>query len=128
MAFKTFIPKVDDPDPNTFSHFREISLLNVEGKIFFSLVSKRCYSHLVTKNKLINTSIQKGCMENIPGCWEHISMVWDALKEARLNKKDLVSIWLDIANAYGSIPHKLIFFALKRYGIPQKWIRLVEVY
>ena len=49
-------------------------------------------------------------MEKIPGCWEHLSMVWHALKEARAQKSNLAIIWLDIANAYGSIPHKLIAF------------------
>ena len=55
-------------------------------------------------------------------------MVWSALKEARSNKTDLSTIWLDIANAYGSIPHKLIFFALERYGIPASWISLLKNY
>ena len=36
MAYKTFIPKVDEPDSSTFTDFRDISLLNVEGKVFFS--------------------------------------------------------------------------------------------
>ena len=38
-------------------------------------------------------------MEKIPGCWEHLSMVWHALKEARAQKSNLAVIWLDIANA-----------------------------
>ena len=128
VAYKTFIPKVEKPDPGVFSDFRDISLLNVEGKIFFSLISKRFYRHIVVKNKFIDTSVQKGCMENIPGCWEHIAMIWDSLKDARLNQKDLVAIWLDIANAYGSISHQLIFLALRRYGIPKKWISIIEKY
>ena len=33
-----------------------------------------------------------------PGCWEHMSTVWSAPKEARSNKSDLATIWLDIAN------------------------------
>ena len=92
VACKTFIPKVEKPDPGVFSDFRDISLLNVEGKIFFSLISKRFYRHIVVKNKFIDTSVQKGCMENIPGCWEHIAMTWDSLKDARLNQKDLVAM------------------------------------
>ena len=72
--------------------------------------------------------MQKGCMEKVPGCWEHMSTVWSALKEARSNKSDLATIWLDIANAYGSIPHKLIFFALKRYGVHDHWISLIQNY
>ena len=65
-------------------------------------------------------------MEKIPGCWEHLSMVWHALKEARAQKSNLAIIWLDIANAYGSITHKLIAFALHRYGVSPQWIRLIE--
>ena len=67
-------------------------------------------------------------MEKVPGCWEHLSMVWHALKEARTHKSTLATIWLDIANAYDSIPHKLIIFDLRRYGISPQWIRLVENY
>ena len=67
-------------------------------------------------------------MEKIPGCWEHLSMVWHALKEARARKSNLAIIWLDIAHAYGSIPHKLIAFALHRYGVSPQWIRLLETY
>ena len=37
-------------------------------------------------------------------------------------------IWLDIANAYGSIPRKLIVFALHRYGVFPKQSRLIETY
>ena len=67
-------------------------------------------------------------MEKVPGCWEHLSMLWSVLKEARAKKSSAPSIWLDIANAYGSIPHKLIFFALQRYGIRNQWIQIVESY
>ena len=55
-------------------------------------------------------------------------MVWHALKEVRATKSNLAVIWLDIANAYGSIPHKLIVFALHRYGVSPQWIRLIETY
>ena len=108
--------------------FRPIALLNVEGKLLFSLISKRLEAHIITNNKFINTSIQKGCMEKVPGCWEHMSMIWSALKEARSSKRDLATIWLDIANAYGSIPHRLIFFALERYGVHPTWIALIRNY
>ena len=115
------------PKEQHIEDFRMLCLLNVEGKLFFSLISNQLTQHMV-KNKIINTSIQKGCMEKVPGCWEHMAMVWEGLKEARMNKLDLVNIWLDIKNAYGSIPHQLIFFALQRYGIPDKWIKLIKNY
>ena len=127
-ACEVYIPKITSPSESKISDFRPIALLNVEGKLFFSLVSKRLETHLILSNKFINRSIQKGCMEKVPGCWEHLSMVWLSLKEARAEKSSLSTIWLDIANAYGSIPHKLIIFALKRYGVPPFWIKLIETY
>ena len=92
------------------------------------MASKRHDSKMLVESQFINLSIQKGCMEKVPGCWEHMSMVWSALKKARSNMTDLSIIWLDIANAYGSIPPKLIFFALERYGIPSRWISLLKNY
>ena len=102
--------------------------MNVEGKLFFSLVSQRFVSHIIKNNKFVNASIQKGCMEKIPGCWEHMSMVWDSLKSAKHDKTSLSAIWLDVANAYGSVPHRLIYFALKRYGVSEKWIKIIQQY
>ena len=55
-------------------------------------------------------------------------MVWAALKEADSKDLSLSTIWLDIANAYGSIPHKLIIFALRLYGASPKWIHLIKTY
>ena len=80
------------------------------------------------KVKFVNSSIQKGCMEKIPGCWEHMSLVWSALQNSTANNNDLTAIWLDIANAYGLVPHQLIFSALQRYSVPSSWIALLKVY
>ena len=55
-------------------------------------------------------------------------MNWHALKEARAKKSNLAVIWLDIANAYGSIPHKLVVFPLHRDGVTPQWTRLIETY
>ena len=44
-------------------------------------------------------------------------MVLSALKEAQSTKSFLANIWLDIANACGSIPHRLLLFACESYGV-----------
>ena len=41
---------------------------------------------------------------------------------------DLVVLWLDLMNAYGSIPHKLVEEALKRYHVPGKITKLILDY
>ena len=55
-------------------------------------------------------------------------MVWSALKEVRSTKSSLANISLDIANAYGSIPYRLLFLALKRYDVDPHWISLIKIY
>ena len=127
IATEVYISTSGSPDPNNIKDFRPISLLNVEGKLFFSILSKRLEKH-VYNNKLINSSIRKGCMEKVPGYWEHMSVVWDKLKSRKTERSNIAAIWLDIANAYGSVPHQLLFFALRRYGIPEHWMSLFIKY
>ena len=79
---KHYIPEIDQPSPSKVKDFMPIALLNVEGKLFFSLISKRLEKHVIVNNKFINTSVQKACMGNVPGCCENKSMVWGALKLA----------------------------------------------
>ena len=55
-------------------------------------------------------------------------MVWSALKDCKSRRKSIAILWLDLANAYGSVPHQLIAFALRRYGVPEDWINLVLNY
>ena len=55
------IPK--EKDATDISQFRPISLLNVEGKSFFSKIAQRLSTYL-ERNKYIDTSVQKA---GIPG-------------------------------------------------------------
>ncbi|KAK0134731.1 Retrovirus-related Pol polyprotein from type-2 retrotransposable element R2DM [Merluccius polli] len=110
-----WIPK--EEDSKNISQFRIISLLSVEGKIFFSIIAKRLALFLL-KNGYIDTSVQKGGIPGVPGCLEHRGVVTQLLREARENKGDLVVLWLDLANAYGSMPHKLVLEALERHHVP----------
>ena len=127
-AQELYIPKVSSPSENKLSDFLPIALSNVEGKLFFSLVSKCLEAHLI-HNKFINNSYKTKKLDGKDfGCWEHLSMVWHVLNKARAERSNLVIIWLDVANAYQSIPHKLIVFALDRYGVSPQWIRLTETY
>lgn len=120
-----FIPK--EENSSTLSQFRTISLLNVEGKIFLALVARRITSFLM-KNSYIDTSIQKGGIPGTPGCIEHTSAVSQIIQEAKENKGDLVVLWLDLTNAYGSIPHKVVEEMLKRYHIPEKIRAMLKDY
>lgn len=55
-------------------------------------------------------------------------MVTQLIREARENKGDLAVLWLDLTNAYGSIPHKLVKEALNRHYIPKQFRDLIMDY
>lgn len=114
-AVSVFIPK--EPNSTAISQFRSIALLNVEGKIFFSILARRLTTYL-TSNRYIDTSCQKAGVPGFSGCVEHSAVIWEQIQRAKREKSDLHVVWLDLANAYGSIPHQLIDFALDFFYIP----------
>ena len=112
-----FVPK--EANSSTINQFRTISLLDVEGKIYFSILAKRMTSFMINNN-YIDTSTQKGGVGGFPGCWEHNSMITQLLKEAKEKRGNITLVWLDLANAYGSVPHSLVMLALQKYHVPGK--------
>ena len=102
IANGVYIPK--EQNSKDINQFRPISLPNEERKIFFAVLASWLTEYLLT-NEYIDTSVQKGGIPGIAGCLEHGNMIWEAIKKAKVNKKDLDVIWLDLANAYGSVPH-----------------------
>ena len=120
--------KVADLDEKNINDYRQIALLNVEGKLFWSLVGRRLYKYLVKDNSYIKASNQKGSIRGIAGCWVHTSMVVAIIKDARKSRTSLALLWLDLANVYGSVPYQLIKIALKRYHIPEVWADALMAY
>lgn len=59
---------------STIDQFRQISLLNVEGKIFFSVVAQRL-SVFLQKNNFVDTLVQKAGISGFSGCLEHTNVI-----------------------------------------------------
>lgn len=59
------------------------------------------------KNSYIDTSVQKGGIPGMAGSLEHTGFT-QLIREVCEGKGALVVLWLDLAKAYGSIPHKLV--------------------
>ena len=86
LADGIHIPK--EKDSRKIDQFRPISLLNVEGKIFFSVIAKRM-TRFVINNRHVNTSIQKAGVVGFPGCIEHTTMLWDQIEITKNDKTEL---------------------------------------
>ena len=119
------IPK--EKDATDISQFRPISLLNVEGKIFFSVIAQRLSTYL-ERNKYIDTSVQKAGIPGFSGCLEHTSMIWHQIQTAKKDKRDLYVTFLDLANAFGSVPHELLWESFNFFHVPEPITTLVKGY
>ena len=94
-------------------------MLSIEGKIFYSILAKRITEFLL-KDEYIDTAIQKAGVSGFYGCLEHNNVITELIREAKEDKGNLAKVWLDLANAYGSVPHRLIERAMVQYHIPNK--------
>ena len=61
---------------------------------------------------------EKAGVPGFPGCVEHSAVIWEQIQRAKRERCDLHVVWLDLANAYGSVPHQLIEFALDFFHVP----------
>ena len=112
-------------DASNPSNFRPITLTSCIGKIFTTLLRNRWLKFMLL-NKYFDTSIQKAFMPSIPGCTEHQLKLCSVLSETQSKHKALAVCWLDIANAYGSVHHSLIQFALQHYHAPLQFLSIVQ--
>ena len=99
------------------SEFRPIAITSTAGKIFFSVLSDRLQRYMV-RNNFIRREVQKGFLSGMPGCLEHSFALAEALRDASFNQRQIVITWIDLANAYGSVRHNLIQYALNWYHVP----------
>ena len=112
-------------DPDTPSNFRPIALTSCVGKLFTTILKNRWLSFMVS-NGYLDTSVQKAFLPGVPGCLEQYTKLSAAISEAYKNHRSLTVCWLDLANAYGSVHHSLIDYALKHYHAPPCFCRVVS--
>ena len=112
----------DDP-----SKFQPIALANTSRKICLTLVAKRLLKHMLS-NKFFDCDNQKGFMPAKAGCLEHTSPCYEAMRDAKTEKHQICIAWIDLKNAFGSVRHNLIPYALTHYSIPLQFRKLIFSY
>ena len=112
--------KGDNNDP---SNFRPIALQSCRYKPFVAIVSDRI-SKWANNNNLLS-DYQKGFRQG-EGCYEHTFILQSIVKDARNNGKRLSIAWLDLQNAFGSVPYEAIHATLSHMGLPMELINLIR--
>uniref|UniRef100_A0A914EMM8 Reverse transcriptase n=1 Tax=Acrobeloides nanus TaxID=290746 RepID=A0A914EMM8_9BILA len=107
-------------DKSKMQNWRPIALTNTIYKIYTSIWAQR----LQNLPELISPD-QKG-FTKLDGCGEHIALLRNAIHRATNSKQEIAVAWLDLTNAFGSIPHDAIIQSLQAYGFPGEFVALVR--
>ena len=86
-------------------------------KIFSGILNSRLLN-IATRLGWISPE-KEGFLPGVRGIQEHTHLLQTARDEAIRLKKDLVITWLDLTNAFGSIPHGILDELFKSLPVPE---------
>ncbi|EFP02084.1 hypothetical protein CRE_17641 [Caenorhabditis remanei] len=107
-------------DESKPDNWRPISLMPTIYKLYSSLWNRR-----IRTVKGIMSKCQRGFQER-EGCNESIGILRSAIDVAKGKRSHLSVAWLDLTNAFGSVPHELIESTLSAYGFPEMVVHIVK--
>uniref|UniRef100_A0AAV1VP88 Reverse transcriptase n=1 Tax=Peronospora matthiolae TaxID=2874970 RepID=A0AAV1VP88_9STRA len=108
--------KGDRSDP---SNWRPICLQQAIYKLYAGVLSRRFTRWLDVNGR--HAAAQKG-FRAMNGCGEHNFLAATLVDQARRKHQELHVVWYDFANAFGSVPHDLLWEALHRQGVPPEFV------
>ena len=111
---------------NDRSNYRALGLLNHAYKVFASILLMRMLPYISPKISDMQAGFRKerGCRDNIIIL---VSAINHLLSQAEDDAKSLgIITYIDFSAAFDSILHSYLFNALKEYGVPTKYCRLVR--
>ncbi|GBO35647.1 Retrovirus-related Pol polyprotein from type-1 retrotransposable element R2 [Araneus ventricosus] len=116
------IPKTTSELDNP-ANWRPIALSNTLYKIFTKVLAGRLQDW--SSKYSVLSHCQKG-FTPFDGVLEHNFTLQTRLEFAREHKQDLCVAWLDITNAFGALPHQLIYKALHAAGTGDQFINVIK--
>jgi len=110
-------------DRGDMGNWRPLSLGNTIAKLYSGCIADRLTRWGEDNGRI--SSEQKGFTSH-DGCVEHNFIVQSAIDQARRTGEGLCIAFLDIANAFGVIPHSHIIGTLETIGLPQQLLTVID--
>lgn len=110
-------------DAGDVSNFRPIALMSCIYKLLMSIIANRLVTYSIDNNLL--SDVQKSARPS-EGCYEHTFILQSLVLDAKRLGEDLFLSWLDLKNAFGSVPHDVIQITLHHLGVPEGIVDLIK--
>lgn len=110
-------------DKEDLGNWRPISLSSCLYKLYSGILADRLGRWAVRTGAI--SKAQKGFMP-AEGCLEHNFVVQQCLDDARATGKELTVTWLDLRNAFGSVPHSALLSMLKQHGVHAHLVEVIQ--
>ncbi len=110
-------------DARQISNFRPIALMSCIYKLFMSVIANRLVNFAIDNDLM--SQCQKSARPS-EGCYEHTFILQSLLLDAKRLQKNVCLAWLDLRNAFGSVPHDVIKTTLSHLGVPQSLVDLIS--
>lgn len=123
----TYKEAKNGPKDDVNSYRKIIALPNIVTH-FHRILALKLYAHL-RDNNILDDSIQKGC---VPGqkapLLQQIIKVKSVVNNAKYYKKKAAIMYIDIADAFGSINRDSLSYILREYGVSDDFIQYINAY
>jgi hypothetical protein len=113
-------PKIKRNDASTKdpSNFRLITHHKLFVNYMHTSIAKKLHDYLI-RNEFLDVNLQKAFNPD-NGTWKSAKELYTIQGEYHLKKLDLIMMFLDVKNAYGSLNHEFIKFVMKQYNVPRE--------
>ncbi|KZS06532.1 Uncharacterized protein APZ42_029986 [Daphnia magna] len=114
-------------DTSDYSNFRPISLLPTIYKLFPGVINQRITE--VASDLGWLSPEQNGFLPGVSGIQEQTQLLQTVVEETKTKRKHMSIAWLDMCNAFGSVPHSVLNELFTSLPIPEDLRRiLVDIY
>ena len=101
-------------DVTSVRNWRPISLQLTIYKLYSAIIARRIALWAIDTSAF--SDAQKGFLA-FDGCAEHNFLLRSIMTDSRRRKKDVLLTWLDLRDAFGSVPHQLMLLLMGRLGL-----------
>ena len=114
----------DEKNP---ARFRPLTCLPIIVRVFEGILSKKMHDMCLIFN-IVDKNVQKAILKDSSGLWENRFEINLILNRAQKSNSNDIFVFIDYANAFGSVNYKNMSVILKKYNFPDNLIRYFTKY